>query len=204
MREARSRSRSPRSAIASDGSPWPRQIRSTFQIDEVLKVREVSPVGSSAWTSGKEALRTEVRRLNECGQSALLLATAHPGNTSRVRALLQANADVNECDNRGASPLSWAATLAGDVEMVRVLLEARADLSLSDEDGTTPLKGACLSGKRDVVRLLLSAGATPDSDGRAFGERAGSAPSLAEEGGDSDIVAAVLEAAAAQARAHCG
>ena len=59
--------------------------------------------------------------------------------------------------NKGYTPLHLAAS-AGWAECVRVLLKHNADVHASDEYGMSPRQTAELSSKRNVVRILRSAG----------------------------------------------
>lgn len=108
---------------------------------------------------------------------ALLLAGAPPidaaadlplvdavkaGDAARVRALVDAGADVNAAEPDGATPLHWAA-YAGDVEATRLLLDAGAVADTGNRYGVRPLSLACLAGSPGVVEALLDAGANPNS-----------------------------------------
>ena len=73
--------------------------------------------------------------------------------------LLQEDWDkhVNCRANKGYTPLHLAAS-AGWAECVRVLLKHNADVHATDECGMSPRQAAELSSKRNVVRILCSAG----------------------------------------------
>ncbi|CAE8615091.1 unnamed protein product [Polarella glacialis] len=143
---------------------------------------------------------SDLSAMDEDGHCALLLAAMQPGAGAAVRRLLAAGADANQCDGRGACPLSWAAALNGDPDVVAALLDGGADPNLSDEDGITPLSAASMSGRCEVVRLLLKAGANADPSGDTLGSRAGSALSLADSNGHQEVVQLLLEAARDQTR----
>lgn len=79
------------------------------------------------------------------------------GQTERARALIAAGAQVNRL---GWTPLHYAASKA-QVDTARMLIERGAIINAPGPDGTTPLMMAALSGKPEMVRLLLSKGADP-------------------------------------------
>jgi ankyrin repeat protein len=90
-----------------------------------------------------------------------IVAAAQERDAARVRALLQAGADVNAPRPDGATALMWAAHWA-DAEMARVLLRAGANPNAADEQGVSPLALACETGDETIVAVLLGAGAKPD------------------------------------------
>ncbi|MFI2040419.1 ankyrin repeat domain-containing protein [Streptomyces bottropensis] len=59
--------------------------------------------------------------------------------------------------------LVWAAMI-GDTAGVDTLLRAGAPAETADAEGTTPLYAASVHGAADTVRLLLAAGALPDTE----------------------------------------
>ncbi|MFD6321408.1 ankyrin repeat domain-containing protein [Streptomyces sp. NPDC058442] len=61
------------------------------------------------------------------------------------------------------------ATVTADTARVRALLRAGADPERGDSDGTTPLYLASVQGEAEVARLLLEAGACPDTESRGVG-----------------------------------
>lgn len=89
------------------------------------------------------------------------------GNADRVRALLDAGADVNIRNHKGQSALHVAAK-AGFGEIVQMLIGADADVNALDDKGETPLTQAMRSTVKDKDRLLdvlsrlIEAKADPD------------------------------------------
>ncbi|MFJ9411620.1 ankyrin repeat domain-containing protein [Streptomyces sp. NPDC101393] len=61
------------------------------------------------------------------------------------------------------------AILLSDVTRVKALLRAGADAERADRDGITPLYLASVNGQAELVRLLLAAGASPDTESNAPG-----------------------------------
>lgn len=90
-----------------------------------------------------------------------LIDAARRADTTAVRALLKAGADVNAPQDDGARALHWAAHW-DDVEMAELLLDARASVNAANELGATPLWLACLNGSPAMVDKLLKAGADPN------------------------------------------
>ena len=89
------------------------------------------------------------------------------GNVDRVRALIEAGADVNVRNHKGQSALHCAAK-AGFVDIVALLLEHGCEVDAQDRQGETPLAAALRSTVKDkaklldVVRLIVNAGADSD------------------------------------------
>ena len=90
------------------------------------------------------------------------------------------------------SPVADAAQ-AGDVEQVRVLLQQGADVNAAQSDGLTALHWAALNNNREIVDLLLYAGATIKPHTRVGGY---TPLHLAARSGHAEIARALLEAGA--------
>jgi len=104
------------------------------------------------------------------GRTALHLACDH-GHSRVVTILMERGADSSIRDSLGFTPMIIA-TRAGAVGCVNRLLcyhAARITIDTPDHDGKTPLSAACLRSHKEIVRLLLHAGADPalaDKDGQ--------------------------------------
>ena len=122
---------------------------------------------------------------------APLVDAVKAGDTARVRALVEAGADVNQAEADGATALHWAA-YAADVETTRLLLEAGAVANAGNRYGVRPLSLACIAGSPGVVAALLDAGANPNST-LTEGE---TALMTAARAGDVDVVELLLDAGA--------
>ncbi len=83
----------------------------------------------------------------------------------RVRALLQARADVKAAQVDGMTALHWAA-YHDDADTAELLLAAGADARAANRYGVTPLFVACTNGNEALVRALLRAGADPNATRR--------------------------------------
>jgi len=91
------------------------------------------------------------------GQTPLMLAAAF-GSADAVRSLVASGADVRAASPAGVTALHWAVT---DIAKTRMLLDAGADVNAVSQLGRTPLLVAAAAHEsRDVVRLLLSKGAS--------------------------------------------
>src|SRR5215813_10009915 len=88
-----------------------------------------------------------------------------------------------------ARPEVAEAAMRRDMEGVRKLLDQKADVNLAQADGATALHWAVFQSNKELVDLLLRAGANPKA-----ANREGSTPLwLASVNGDSAIVAALLK-----------
>ncbi|MEU9112274.1 ankyrin repeat domain-containing protein [Streptomyces sp. NPDC048483] len=63
----------------------------------------------------------------------------------------------------------FAAIPEGDTTCVKALLRAGADPERADSEGTTPLYEASVNGEAAIARLLLAAGAAPDTESSGLG-----------------------------------
>ncbi len=98
-------------------------------------------------------------------EGTALIAAAHLGHVSEVRALIKGGAPLDHVNNLGWTALIEAIVL-GDggpdhVACVRALVDAGAKLDLADATGARPLALARARGYADIVRILESAGARP-------------------------------------------
>ena len=87
------------------------------------------------------------------------LITAIRGNDlSKVKALIEGGANVNEQDRAGSrTALHWAAK-GGNLEALSTLIAAKADPNIKDRQGRTPMWGA-VENTPEVVKFLLDSGA---------------------------------------------
>ena len=90
-----------------------------------------------------------------------LIEAAKKGEAEKVRALLDAGADVNAKDEHGATALMYA--LGGEGKLypaiAKVLLDAGADVNAKAGNGVTAVMLAAFSGDAELIKLLLDAGA---------------------------------------------
>jgi ankyrin repeat protein len=143
-----------------------------------------SPVLRDEFGNAKPNAALNASRYQD-GATALILASAN-GRLEVVRALLDANADVN-ARNRFSSSALELASWQGHAEVVRALLAAKADLN----SNPCVLYSASASGNVDVMKLLLDAGA--DKDGKNCGGDNTPLISAIEEG-SANVVRVLLEA----------
>ena len=91
-----------------------------------------------------------------------LVSATKAGDVAAVRALLAADADVNEAEPDGTTPLHWAAHLE-QPEIARLLLQAGAVANAANRYGVRPLSLAAVGGNAEVMAALLDAGANPNT-----------------------------------------
>jgi hypothetical protein len=83
-----------------------------------------------------------------------LLRESSWGYSERVRALLDAGADVNATDGNGDTPLILSAFL-GHTDTVRLLLDRGAAINVRNNVGNTALIEAASMNRTEILRLLL-------------------------------------------------
>ena len=91
-----------------------------------------------------------------------MIKAAKAGNTARVRALVETDADlVNALDTDGSTPLHCA-TWKGHAEVVAFLLSAGANVNSHNQNehwGTTPLHASAHANQAAIAQLLIEHGA---------------------------------------------
>ncbi len=92
-----------------------------------------------------------------CSPNSQLIEAASRGETKKVKALLDAEADVEAKNNNGHTALMLAA-LSGNTDTAKALLEAGADLEAKNNNGGTALMSAAQQGHTEIVELLKKAG----------------------------------------------
>ncbi|MEQ1897281.1 MAG: ankyrin repeat domain-containing protein [Vicinamibacterales bacterium] len=96
-------------------------------------------------------------------EEATVLSAARQRDTTTVRALAKAGADVNAAGPDGTTALHWAAHW-DDKGTVTALLGAGAHASARTDLGATPLFLAAENGSASVVAVLVKAGADPNAE----------------------------------------
>jgi len=126
-------------------------------------------------------------RRNQYGETPLHTA-AKKGEIAKVRELLKAGASPNVTDAAGWYPLHELAmsVKGGAVEILSLLIEhgAMVDVFSTGEKGVTPLQEAVMYGSKEMVTMLIKAGAStdlPSKEGK-------SAVMLASESDTEDMV----------------
>jgi hypothetical protein len=114
-----------------------------------------------------QALRgVDAEDLNDARTSPPLVLAIWSGCSPAVTALLEAGADTNlswvSGESRGYTPLQ-AAALNDDAESAGALLAHGAGLQVAGRDGQSPIVSAAASGAVEVMKVLLRAGAQPDT-----------------------------------------
>src|SRR5882724_8098182 len=94
--------------------------------------------------------------------SLALVNACREGNTVRLKALVEAGAEVNVTNHEGWTPLMIAA-LKGHLEIARILVAKGAALEAANGSGWTALRFACSVSDLDIIKLLIENGADVDS-----------------------------------------
>ena len=102
----------------------------------------------------------DLDRLNDfddCGWTQLMTACTW-GEMSKVKALVEAGADVNLATKKeGRTPLHGA-SYNGHADIAKLLIDAGADVNIADANGgLTPLHDAVIAGTLENCRVLLDA-----------------------------------------------
>lgn len=95
-------------------------------------------------------------------ESAMLLA-ARAGDARAVESLLRKGAPVGSRGYKYNASALHAAAFTGSLDTMGVLLRWKADPNVTDSRGFTPLMKAAMAGHTEAVRMLLNAGAKPDT-----------------------------------------
>ncbi|MFE7359299.1 ankyrin repeat domain-containing protein [Streptomyces sp. NPDC057543] len=76
---------------------------------------------------------------------------------------------MNQRRRKKLSHRLFGAILVGDTVRVKAVLRAGADPERGDSEGATPLYTASVNGQSEIARLLLAAGASPDTESSGLG-----------------------------------
>ena len=120
-----------------------------------------------------------------------LIEAARANDADRVRALIDAGADVNARQGDGATALHWAVH-RNNLAAAHLLLDAGADANAANGLDATPLWLAAENGSAPMTTLLLDAGAEPGVP-LALGE---TPLMIAARSGAAETVALLLDAGA--------
>lgn len=132
---------------------------------------------------------------NTAGYTPLLLSTRckHDKRMDMMKQLLMGGASSWSTNNNGNNALHWASHL-GLMDMVEWMLgEDNLQVDMPNDDGRTALMLASASGKDEVVKRLLKAGASVDMVEPVMGR---ASLALAANKGSSRVVQALLAAGA--------
>jgi ankyrin repeat protein len=106
----------------------------------------------------------DINAQDRMGASALHYA-ARRGEESLIELLVSRGADINQRDKSGRSVIHWACTLNGErkISAVQAVLKhcKSIDVNRPDKKGLTPLHLAIMAKDKELVDLLLKAGANP-------------------------------------------
>jgi ankyrin repeat protein len=103
-----------------------------------------------------QVTQEELKRYEEL--QFLALDFARQGQTSELKAMLEAKMPINLSDHKGNSLLMLAA-YHGNEETTLMLLQMGACVDQKNDRGQTPLAGVCFKGYFNIVKLLVQAGA---------------------------------------------
>jgi ankyrin repeat protein len=96
---------------------------------------------------------------SSAAREEMLRSAAFDGNASRVRDLIQQGVDVNAADNDGGWTALMFGAAKGHVTIVQLLIAAGANVRHKSTEGQTARTEAKRWGHKEVVALLLDAGA---------------------------------------------
>jgi ankyrin repeat protein len=96
------------------------------------------------------------------GQTNEIADAAMYGDITKLRSLLEQQADVNAAQPDGSRALHWA-VYRDEPAVVRLLLDAGADVAAVNREGMPALALAAVNGNAEVIEMLLAAGANPNT-----------------------------------------
>ncbi|XP_037083097.1 transient receptor potential cation channel subfamily A member 1 homolog isoform X2 [Pollicipes pollicipes] len=109
---------------------------------------------SASELAGHETVKLMVADKDQRLNTALHLAV-DSGSQATVELLLDAEADVNVCNDTGDTPLH-AAVVGGQLDIVQLLVRHHAAINVQNYQGQTPLHRAAMFNHIDIIAYLLS------------------------------------------------
>lgn len=144
--------------------------------------------------AGKNKTAKKKKKKGKHPKDMALMEAVIEGSAAKVKALIQAGADVNTGDEFGPAILNAVVnkdSAPGEAAaIVKQLIDAGADVNARGFDGMTALHEAARGGLTDAVRALLDAGAKVDRRG-SLGE---TALDIAEDEEHEEIIKMLEEA----------
>ena len=138
------------------------QVRAAIDAGDVEALRDLLDDEPSLVTALVDAPKIEpTSPLTYVGMARFYGYAAHARTGDLTRLLLDVGADPDD-ETKNGSPLICAAS-HGDADVVRVLLEAGANVELTDNPPETALRVAAAYGWPEIVDVLITAGAKPQS-----------------------------------------
>jgi ankyrin repeat protein len=110
---------------------------------------------------------------NPAGATALMWAA---GDSSKVKLLVEAGADVHAKSKLDRTPLIIASATAGNLDTIRLLLAKGANPKLVDENGDGPVGSAASADDSAMLRELLARGGSTREEVRSGGIFCGFTP----------------------------
>jgi ankyrin repeat protein len=117
------------------------------------------------------------------GDTALIVAAGHRGNSAVLRMLISAGGKIDDRNKMGRTALIEAASI-GDIENVTFLLQYSPDLDVVTEEAETALTFAVVNEYLEVTEALLRAGA----NARWTDAKGWSALTYANQSGNKKII----------------
>lgn len=97
----------------------------------------------------------DVNKIDNDGNTALILNTKNNSYKNTVKALIKAGADVNVLDKNGNSALYYA-LVDGDQESARFMIKKGADYNHENNNGVTPMQIAVEKGYDNVLEMMIN------------------------------------------------
>lgn len=118
----------------------------------------------------------DVNLKDEDGKNALYYATEYSWNSGYandlekqkkskekiIALLLSKNIDLNTYNKSTGDTLLHIASYYGESKLINLCINNKANINAQNNFGITPLMNAALSGKADIIDMLLFAGANPN------------------------------------------
>jgi len=145
-------------------------IISFKKLKEILMIseNESSEVFDEAWKRVEQKRKETWQQYKDREESRIfqdrMAMAADWGNLKHYERLKEEGVDINQLSSLGEHPLVIAAA-KGNTDFVRAMLEDGVDPDVDQyrKGKATPLHNAALNGCKEVMELLISAGADPNS-----------------------------------------
>ncbi len=133
---------------------FPKEVASDIMYLSMVHARQRNRDEVDPWGNVTKDIQQEIAKQGAALSPEGMIKAVEAGNREVVSLFINANFDVDTCDERQWTPL-MISSFNGNREMAELLIKSGANIHHKDAAGYTPLHWAAFNGFSKVVELLL-------------------------------------------------